>query len=110
KLSKIKALWMLKWTTDHVSADIRWQLFFEFNIWMLNQLDARVPFTIFEFIMDIDLVAFQQSMLGLLDHYLDIANNYFKDSHVSSLEKYVGERIIVSHLLNLIIQHPELIS
>ncbi|CAG8761283.1 34244_t:CDS:2, partial [Racocetra persica] len=100
------ALWMIKWTADHVPADLRWQVFFEFNIWMLNQLSGRVPFTIFEFLMDVDLVAFQQSLVGLLDYYLDLANNYIQDN--TSLEKYVGERIIISHLLSLTIQYPEL--
>ncbi|CAG8617985.1 3457_t:CDS:2 [Dentiscutata erythropus] len=81
-----------------------------FNIWMLNQLNSRVPFTIFEFLMDVDPVASQQNLIGLLEYYLEIANNYVQDRLSSSLEKYVGERIIVSHLLNLTIQYPELVK
>ncbi|CAG8729169.1 24506_t:CDS:10, partial [Gigaspora margarita] len=75
---------------------------------MLNQPNSRVPFTIFEFLMAADLVASKQSPIGLLEYYMELANNYIQDRLTTSLEKYVGERIIVSHLLSLTIQYPEL--
>ncbi|CAG8488461.1 2265_t:CDS:10 [Acaulospora morrowiae] len=107
-LAKTNSLWLLYWTLDYNgSTNFRCQLFMEFTIWKLSE--SNVPFTIFDFLIDIDLVAYQQCMIGLLDAYLNIAYNYTQRVY-DIIPEHLGERLIISHLINMIVLHPEIVD
>ncbi|RHZ45395.1 hypothetical protein Glove_680g48 [Diversispora epigaea] len=108
-LAETNSIWVLQWALDYnIPFEFKCQLLMEFTIWKLSQLNSNIPFTIFDFLIDVDAVAYQQCILGLLDIYLKIAQDYMNNvnNEHNTLSEQIGERLIVSHLLNNIVRYP----
>ncbi|CAG8463934.1 115_t:CDS:10 [Diversispora eburnea] len=91
-LAETNSIWLLQWALDNnILFEFKCQVLMEFTIWKLSQLNSNIPFTIFDFLIDVDAIAYQQCILGLLDIYLRIAQDYM--NNVNNEHNTLSERV-----------------